>query len=76
VLRLAVQPGRPGRIDDLFSVTCNIMVSHLLDQKPFPSTTLLPSGSADVSGDRALDGDEVWAPPADGSAVVCLQRKV
>jgi hypothetical protein len=76
VLRLAVQPGRPGRLDDLFSATCNITVSHLLDQKPFPFTTLLPSGGADVSGDRALDGDEVRVPPADGLAVVCLQRKV
>jgi tRNA 2-thiocytidine biosynthesis protein TtcA len=65
----------PGRIDNMFSAMGNITLSHLLDRKLFPFTTLEPTGRADAEGDRAFDEDAVCAAPSPRSAVISVQRE-
>jgi tRNA 2-thiocytidine biosynthesis protein TtcA len=55
----------PGRIDNMATAMGNITLSHLMDRKLFPFTTLKPSGQADPAGDKAFDDDEeACATPA------------
>ena len=56
----------PGRIDNMASAMGNITLSHLMDRKLYPFTSLKPSGQADRAGDKAFDDDddEVCTPTA------------
>ena len=55
----------PGRIDNMATAMGNITLSHLMDRKLFPFTTLKPTGQADAAGDKAFDDDEeACATPA------------
>ena len=69
----------PGRIDNMATAMGNISLSHLMDRKLYPFTTLKPSGQADGAGDKAFDEDEeacapVAAPRDDASQVIRWQR--
>jgi tRNA 2-thiocytidine biosynthesis protein TtcA len=65
----------PGRIDNMFSAMGHITLSHLLDRKLFPFTTLEPTGRADAEGDRVFDEDEGCTAPSLRSGVVSMQRE-
>jgi tRNA 2-thiocytidine biosynthesis protein TtcA len=63
----------PGRIDNMATAMGNISLSHLMDRKLFPFTTLKPTGQADAAGDKAFDDDEetcATPAPAAGPQVV------
>ena len=63
----------PGRIDNMATAMGNITLSHLMDRKLFPFTTLKPTGQADAAGDKAFDEDEeacATPAPAVGPKVV------
>jgi tRNA 2-thiocytidine biosynthesis protein TtcA len=48
----------PGRIDNMATAMGNITLSHLMDRKLFPFTTIKPSGRPDAGGDKAFDPDD------------------
>ena len=48
----------PGRIDNMATAMGNITLSHLMDRKLFPFTTIKPTGLADAGGDKAFDDDD------------------
>ncbi len=48
----------PGRVENMASAMGNIALSHLMDRKLFPFTTLVPTGRPDPAGDKAFDEDE------------------
>ncbi|MBL8352412.1 MAG: tRNA 2-thiocytidine(32) synthetase TtcA [Burkholderiaceae bacterium] len=48
----------PGRIDNMASAMGNITLSHMMDRKLFPFTTIRPGGRADPAGDKAFDEDD------------------
>ncbi len=48
----------PGRVENMATAMGNISLSHLMDRKLFPFTTLAPTGQPDVAGDKAFDDDE------------------
>jgi tRNA 2-thiocytidine biosynthesis protein TtcA len=55
----------PGRIDNMASAMGNITLSHMMDRKLFPFSTIKPGGQADPAGDKAFDDDdEGCAPPS------------
>ncbi len=59
----------PGRVENMARAMGNITLSHLMDRKLFPFTTLVPSGRADAAGDMAFDEDDgACAAPAAGQA--------
>ena len=63
----------PGRIENMFSAMGNITLSHMMDRKLFPFTTIKPTGVADPGGDKAFDeDDESCATPA-AEAVIRLK---
>ncbi len=68
----------PGRIDNMATAMGNISLSHLMDRKLFPFTTLKPTGTADAGGDKAFDDDEDGcAPPAAAAPqIIQWQRAV
>ena len=69
----------PGRVENMARAMGNITLSHLMDRKLFPFTTLVPSGRADAAGDKAFDDDddEACATPAAGAEqIVRLTRAV
>ena len=65
----------PGRIDNMASAMGNITLSHLMDRKLYPFTSLKPSGQADRAGDKAFDDDddEVCTPTAAATAKTAPQ---
>jgi tRNA 2-thiocytidine biosynthesis protein TtcA len=69
----------PGRVENMAAAMGNITLSHLADRKLFPFTSLVPTGQADPSGDKAFDEDEACAPtgPAASPAmqVISLQPR-
>jgi len=54
----------PGRIDNMFSAMGNITLSHMMDRKLYPFTTIKPTGQADPHGDKAFDEDDDCGTPA------------
>ena len=54
----------PGRIDNMFTAMGNITLSHMMDRKLFPFTTIKPTGQADPQGDKAFDEDDDCNTPA------------
>ncbi len=48
----------PGRVENMARAMGNITLSHLMDRKLFPFTTLAPTGQADPAGDKAFDDDD------------------
>jgi len=54
----------PGRIDNMFSAMGNITLSHMMDRKLYPFTTIKPTGQADPHGDKAFDEDDDCSTPA------------
>ena len=56
----------PGRLDNIFTAMGNITLSHLMDRRHYPFTTLKTSGVVNPEGDRAFDedDDENCATPA------------
>jgi tRNA 2-thiocytidine biosynthesis protein TtcA len=63
----------PGRIANMATAMANVTLSHLMDRKLFPFTTLKPTGSADPAGDKAFDADETvctTAAPSSEAQVV------
>jgi tRNA 2-thiocytidine biosynthesis protein TtcA len=48
----------PGRLDNMFTALGNVTPSHLLDRKLYPFTTLRPTGTPDLAGDKAFDEDD------------------
>ena len=61
----------PGRLDNMFTALGNVALSHLMDRKLYPFTTLHTTGVADREGDKAFDADDAAAcapaPPAPAS---------
>jgi tRNA 2-thiocytidine biosynthesis protein TtcA len=58
----------PGRIDNMFTAMGNITLSHMMDRKLFPFTTIQANGQADVDGDIAFD-EEPCAPVSPSGVV-------
>ncbi|MBL0149335.1 MAG: tRNA 2-thiocytidine(32) synthetase TtcA [Ideonella sp.] len=54
----------PGRIDNMFTAMGNITLSHMMDRKLFPFTSIKPTGLADPQGDKAFDEDDDGSTPA------------
>jgi len=54
----------PGRIDNMFTAMGNITLSHMMDRKLFPFTSIKPTGQADPQGDKAFDEDDDCSTPA------------
>jgi tRNA 2-thiocytidine biosynthesis protein TtcA len=54
----------PGRLDNIFTAMGNITLSHLMDRKLYPFTSLKTTGVVNPEGDRAFDEDEDCASPA------------
>ncbi len=54
----------PGRLDNIFTAMGNITLSHLMDRKHYPFTSLKTTGVVNPEGDRAFDEDEDCASPA------------
>ena len=54
----------PGRVENMASAMGHITLSHLMDRKLFPFTTLAPTGRADQAGDKAFDDDDAGCAPA------------
>jgi tRNA 2-thiocytidine biosynthesis protein TtcA len=54
----------PGRIDNMFTAMGNITLSHMMDRKLFPFTSIRPTGQADPQGDKAFDEDDDCGTPA------------
>lgn len=56
----------PGRLDNIFTAMGNITLSHLMDRRHYPFTTLKTTGVVNPEGDRAFDedDDENCATPA------------
>lgn len=56
----------PGRLDNIFTAMGNITLSHLMDRKHYPFTSLKTIGVVNPEGDRAFDedDDENCATPA------------
>ncbi|WP_088282449.1 tRNA 2-thiocytidine(32) synthetase TtcA [Ideonella sp. A 288] len=66
----------PGRTDNMLHAMGHVTLSHLMDRRLFPFTTLAPTGTANPDGDKAFDEDDDCgpSPSASGSAsVVQLQ---
>ena len=61
---------QPGRLDNIATAMGNVTLSHLMDRKLYPFTTLKPTGAADPAGDRAFDDDEDDCGPASGASAV------
>jgi tRNA 2-thiocytidine biosynthesis protein TtcA len=53
----------PGRLDNIFTAMGNITLSHLMDRKLYPFTSLKTTGVVNPEGDRAFDEDEDCATP-------------
>jgi tRNA 2-thiocytidine biosynthesis protein TtcA len=64
----------PGRVDNLFKATMNVVPSHLMDRKLHPFETLKTTGVADAAGDRAFDEDERCSVPGLASEKVIASR--
>jgi tRNA 2-thiocytidine biosynthesis protein TtcA len=66
----------PGRIDNMATAMGNITLSHLMDRKLFPFTSIKPTGAPDAAGDKAFDDDgESCAPPtAEAPQPIVWQR--
>jgi tRNA 2-thiocytidine biosynthesis protein TtcA len=62
----------PGRIDNMFTAMGNITLSHLMDRKLYPFTTVQATGVPQPGGDIAFDDDEGCGPGA-GAQVMKLQ---
>ena len=59
----------PGRIDNMATAMGNITLSHMMDRKLFPFSTIKPTGTPDAAGDKAFDDDdEACAAPAGTTA--------
>ena len=56
----------PGRLDNIFTAMGNITLSHLMDRRHYPFTSLKTTGVVNPEGDRAFDedDDENCATPA------------
>ncbi len=56
----------PGRLDNIFTAMGNITLSHLMDRRHYPFTSLKTTGVVNPEGDRAFDEDDQdnCAPPA------------
>jgi tRNA 2-thiocytidine biosynthesis protein TtcA len=65
----------PGRIDNMATAMGNISLSHLMDRKLFPFTSIRPTGVPDTGGDKAFDADDdaCAPPPAAAQAIVWRQ---
>ena len=61
---------QPGRLDNIATAMGNVTLSHLMDRKLYPFTTLKPTGAADPAGDRAFDDDGDDCGPASGASAV------
>ena len=48
----------PGRVENMATAMGNISLSHMMDRKLFPFTTLVPTGQPDAAGDKAFDDDD------------------
>ena len=59
----------PGRIDNMFSAMGNITLSHMMDRKLYPFTTVQATGRPEPGGDIAFDDDEGCGPPVQGPVV-------
>jgi tRNA 2-thiocytidine biosynthesis protein TtcA len=62
----------PGRLDNIATAMGNITLSHLMDRKLYPFTTLKPTGAVNPGGDRAFDEDEDDCGPAPGAVPVTI----
>ena len=60
----------PGRTDNMLRAMGHLSLSHLIDRKHFPFTTLQPTGVRDAEGDRAFDDDEDGCAPVNTLAPV------
>jgi tRNA 2-thiocytidine biosynthesis protein TtcA len=54
----------PGRIDNMFTAMGNLTLSHLMDRRLYPFTSLKPAGRPDADGDKAFDEDDGCAARA------------
>jgi tRNA 2-thiocytidine biosynthesis protein TtcA len=65
----------PGRSDNMLGAMGQVTLSHLMDRRLYPFTTLAPSGQADPSGDKAFDDDdgEACAPPPPPRSVLPIR---
>ncbi len=48
----------PGRLDNIFTAMGNITLSHLMDRRHYPFTSLKTTGVVNPEGDRAFDEDD------------------
>ena len=62
----------PGRLENIATAMGNITLSHLMDRRLYPFTTLKPTGGVNPGGDRAFDEDEDDCGPAPGTVPVTI----
>ena len=53
----------PGRVDNMFTASGNIVPAHLIDRNLYPFTTLQTTGVVNRDGDRAFDDDDDCSAP-------------
>jgi tRNA 2-thiocytidine biosynthesis protein TtcA len=58
----------PGRIDNMLGAMGRVNLSHLMDRKLYPFTTLAADGRSDPAGDKAFDDDDDCASPGTSPA--------
>jgi tRNA 2-thiocytidine biosynthesis protein TtcA len=56
----------PGRIENMFTAMGNITLSHMMDRRLHPFTTIKATGRPEPEGDIAFDEDEPCGTPAPG----------
>ena len=63
----------PGRIENMFSAMGNITLSHMMDRKLHPFTSIRATGRPDPAGDKAFDPDDDCGSPVNPPAVQAVR---
>ena len=63
----------PGRIENMFNAMGNITLSHMMDRKLHPFTSIRATGRPDPAGDKAFDPDDDCGSPVNPPAVQAVR---